>query len=170
MTDTALSITVEGSAETLKGLAKRKTALMRANLKALRLSSEIVLGKATENVSGKVLNVQTGTLRRRLTYMIDREATISRIGSPTIYAPRHEFGFHGLEVVPAHTRHITHAFGKRLSGRGGMTVYVSYHIRQANTPERPFMRPALRDSRPQIETVFRKSATEALAGGEAGTP
>jgi phage gpG-like protein len=169
--DTGIRVDVVGEESTLRGLRLRKAAMAKASLKALRLSSEIVLAKATEKVSGAVLKVQTGTLRRRLTYRVSAEEGLSRVGSPTIYAPRHEFGFHGLEVVPAHQRHITHAFGKRLKGRGGLTVYVGWYVRRANTPERPFMRPSLAESREQIEAVFQRSMAEAVAGlGAAEAP
>ena len=187
MSDTALRITVEGQAATVRALAARKTALLRANAKALRLGSEAVLARAVQKVSGEVLKVQTGTLRRRLTYYIAADGGSSRIGSPTEYAARHEFGFTGLEAVSGHTRHITHAFGRRLGATqslsevvlgalrgtigvrgqrfrrsGARDVQVRPFIRRANTPARPFLRPSLAESKDAIRNYFIEAARQAL--------
>lgn len=180
MSDTSLRITVEGQAETVRALGRRKTALLRANAKALRMGSEAVLAKATMKVSGEVLKVQTGTLRRRLTYYLSPDGDFARIGSPTEYAPRHEFGFMGFEHVRAHTRHITHAFGRRIrakalasflsgprsvrgrKGTGGTVVQVREFTRYVVTRARPFLRPSLAESKDAIRNYFIEAAREAL--------
>jgi len=49
------------------------------------------------------------------------------------YAPAVELGFHGIEQVQEHVRR----------SRTGRPVTVRAHTRNANTPEQPYLRPAL---------------------------
>jgi len=49
------------------------------------------------------------------------------------YAAPVELGFHGPELVREHVSH----------SRTGTEFTVREHVRQANTPEQPYMRPAL---------------------------
>ena len=56
---------------------------------------------------------------------------------PVEYAPAVEGGFHGEEVVREHLSH----------SRLGKEFTVREHIRHANTPEQPYLRPALYQER-----------------------
>ncbi len=187
MTTTAVSIQVVGARQLLARLGGKKAAVRRVFRRAHAQSWEYVLAVAADSISSASnaspahrathLGVVTGTLRKRLTYVVDPSGAFSRGGSPTVYAPRHEFGFQGMEQVRAHVRHITQAFGKPLRaprgflegpksvrGAGGRFVHVRAFTRQAYTPARPFMRPALHDSGEMIERIFSRNIAEALAG------
>lgn len=188
MPETRIEIEIPGSDEMKAKLAAKPHLVRRAVIKALRLSGESVYAKALLNVSGKILKVQTGTLRRRLHLApVSADDLSIKISDPVAYAARHEYGFHGLEAVSGHVRHITRAFGRRLQATqsaeeailgalrgtigirsqrfrrtGGRDIVVRPFIRQANTPARPFMRPAINESVPDIRRIFVASISEAL--------
>jgi phage gpG-like protein len=164
MSDTGLFIKVTGTEETLRGLDKRQHALRAATVKSLRLASEVVLRRATENVRGKVLNVDRGALWQRLSYHIFADQGISKIGSPVVYAPAHEFG-----TTIQHPGGTAYYFDERKN----RTVFLSNEKAGAHNfprtkphavpmPARPWLRPALADSKADIEAIFRKGAQEAL--------
>lgn len=90
----------------------------------------------------RAVPVDTGRLQASLDYEVvygDGAAPQLRAGSfeddqgPVEYAAAVEFGFHGPELVREH---------ERRTPSGGVTT-VREHVRQANTPEQPYMRPAL---------------------------
>lgn len=175
MSDTSIAIRVEGGEETLRALGKRETAVRAASRKSLRLSAEVVLARATENVSGRILRVQTGTLRRRLSYQIFKDPDLAKVGSPTVYAPIQEFG--GTIQHPGGTAYF---FRKN----SDLAVFLSNkkaadhpfprtRPHPITIPARPWLRPALKDSRGDIEAIFRKGAQEALSatpGAGTATP
>ncbi len=59
------------------------------------------------------------------------------VGTNMVYAAIHQFGFSGTQAVPAHQRHIMHAFGKPLDKP--RTVQVRAHSRRMNLVARPFL-------------------------------
>lgn len=156
MAETTIFIEIPGTAEMHAKLAAKPAILHRGLARALRLSGEAVLGRAIQNVSGVVLHVQTGTLRRRLMRTPVDEATLSlEVGSPTLYAPIHEYGM--TVNVPAHQRRLLPrtASGVRLSKKPRairLTTVVRAHT--ATYPPRPFLRPAVFASIPDIKKVF----------------
>lgn len=58
------------------------------------------------------------------------------VGTNTEYAPVHQFGFAGMVFVPAHSRRITQAFGKKIPPQ---TVQVTGHQRKMTVIARPFL-------------------------------
>lgn len=157
----AISIEIVGRDKLERALTSRPGVLQKAIRRALGLSAATVLRRAVLNVSGKVLKVDTGRLRQSLGFEVDSEGRQATVGTNVVYARRHEYGFRGPEVVRAHDRRITHAFGKRIRGTskgarhgGAVIAHVRGHIRIADTPERPFMRPALQESKSDIERHF----------------
>lgn len=72
---------------------------------------------------------------------IDETGGILEKGSRVPYAAVHEFGYQGVQQVPAHQRRITQAFGEPLDEP--QTVQVSAHKRAMNLPARPALRPGL---------------------------
>ena len=106
------------------------------------------------------LRIQTTRLARSLTgaefFGAGREA-ISEIevrgnklvltkGSRTPYAAVHEYGHRGPAMIPQHNR--------KAHTRNGVQVRehsVRAHLRFMNIPARPYLRPALNDSRAKIE-------------------
>ena len=118
----------------------------------------------TEKLSGQVLNVVSGRLRRSIYSKVEQTDT-SVIGSVSSsgdvkYAAIHEFGFDGQETVRAHTREIKQAFGKAISPK---TVEVREFTRHMVMPERSFMRSSFQDLKAMLQQGVRDAVTEGLA-------
>jgi phage gpG-like protein len=107
---------------------------------ALKLQREVVQNK----LSGQVLNVQTGTLRRSIDQVvtISGNSVVGIVLTNVNYARIHEYGFSGTVSVRESLRLIKKAFGKSITPK---TVTVKAHSRKVNLPERSFLRSALRD-------------------------
>lgn len=130
----------------LDSLPDRLRVVLRAKVYSLVLRLEDHI--KTQKLSGQVLNVVTGRLRRSIFSKVTetQDAIIGEVSSSgdVKYAARHEFGFSGQETVRAHTREIKQAFGQIIEPK---TVAVRAFTRQANTPERSFMRSSFNDLR-----------------------
>lgn len=151
MSDRALRVQVNGLPQAQTALTERQRRMMKLITLALKRSGEHVLTFALENVTGKVLHIRSGNLARRMTKIVDEAALTVRVGTTVLYAPRHEFGFHEEEQVSGHFKRINKVFGKPVRT---ITAYWNPYTRMANTPERPFMRPALRSAKPGIAQIF----------------
>ncbi len=136
---------------------------------AARFAIGILVIKLQRNVvrdklSGQVLNVRTGTLRRSIGQAVsDVGAKIVGFVSTNVkYAPPHEYGFRGTVNVRAHLREVKEAFGKRL--KTPVTASVGAYSRTVNLPERSFLRSALREMKAAgvIERDIDAALAEAL--------
>ena len=119
----------------------------------------------TQKLSGQVLNVVTGRLRRSIYSRVTQSDT-EVIGSVSSsgdvkYAAIHEFGFDGEETVRAHTREIKTAFGKAISPK---RVEVKSFSRHVHMPERSFMRSSFTD----LKDMLTKGIQDAVREGTAG--
>lgn len=157
---TEYRIELEGLEDRIARLNGKLKAIVRAADRAVGVGAEIVLGEARLNLTGRVLKVDTGRLRGSLARVHERGSLESTVGTNVSYGRRHEFGFHGTESVRAHERVMRKVFGRRL--KAPINVMVRAFTRQANTPERPWLRPALRDSIPRIEKTFTALVEAAL--------
>lgn len=129
-----------------------------------------------DKLSGQVLHVQTGTLRRS----INREVRVNGgeiegiVGTNVEYAAAHEYGFHGTVTVRAHIRRIStsiksQAIGSMHNrvGRASKNKYfkgyadVREHSRKVDLPERSFLRSALKDYLPVAQVEFQRALLEA---------
>ena len=112
----------------------------------IKLQTRVVANK----LSGQVLKVRTGTLRRSIhNDVITTGSSVTGIvGTNLEYAAFHEYGFQGTQNVKEHLRTIKQAFGKPLKSPKKITV--SAHARQVNYPEHSFLRSALSDMRQDI--------------------
>jgi phage gpG-like protein len=109
--------------------------------------------------------IDTGRLINSIRYEFFKEGPIEgvQIGSFNVpYAAVHEFGYRGLQRIPAHPRTITQAFGRPINPT---TVTVRDHSRQVNIRMRPFLRPAITTSRLFIIDTLR-AATQYARGGK----
>lgn len=110
------------------------TALARQGLRTGILRSVIKLQRHVQQdkLSGQVLHVRTGRLRRSIAQNVEASGNeITGIVSTAVsYAKTHEYGFKGTVNVRAHDRN-----GHPVRG----------HTRQVNLPERSFLRSALAD-------------------------
>lgn len=119
---------------------------LRTNIRTAitRLVIKLQRNVKANKLSGQVLNVRTGTLRRSIDFKVSETGTgiAGKVSTNVKYARPHEYGFQGVVTVQAHLRQIKEAFGKSITPT---TVAVGAHTRQVNLPERSFLRSALRD-------------------------
>lgn len=120
---------------------KLKAAILTA---VTHLSRKLQRNVKAEKLSGQVLNVRTGTLRRSIDLNISESSTgvVGKVSTNLSYAPVHEYGFKGVVTVKSHMREIKQAFGKSITPK---SITVGTHTRNVNLPARSFLRSALRD-------------------------
>lgn len=102
------------------------------------------LGPAMAADMRGLVPVDTARLQKSLDFAVDDSGRLPvlNVGSfpdddgEVKYAAAVELGFHGTEQVRAHTRVVD-----------GKTQQVRAHERHANSPEQPYMRPALYQER-----------------------
>lgn len=126
---------------------------------ALKLQRQVMQDK----LSGQVLKVRTGTLRRSINQaMLEEGDTIAGIVSTRVkYGKAHEYGFKGPVTVKAHLRTIKQAFGKPL--KAPVTVTVKAHTANINLPERSFLRSALKDMAPDVQRSLQAAISKGIA-------
>lgn len=111
-------------------------------------------------LSGQVLKVRTGTLRRSINIgpLEESGSVLSRsVGTNVEYAAIHEFG--GPVDIPAQLRLIKKAFGRSLK----YPVWVNYKARKFTMPERSFLRSALREHEKEFAADLEHSVARELA-------
>lgn len=120
-----------------------------------RLSIE-VQAAVKDKLTGGVLHVRTGTLRRSINRVVVTTpdgGALATVGTNVVYAGVHEFGFHGPVNVRAFVRKAP---------KTGAPVNVRAHAMQMNMPERSFLRSTLTDFTPRIRSELRAAALEAV--------
>ncbi len=151
---------VNGDVEVSRRL-RRFPESMRADLRktvqglAIKLQRKVM----AEKLSGQVLNVKTGTLRRSIDQAMvdDPEGVFGVVSTNLSYARRHEYGFQGQEQVKQHLRTIKQAWGKQL--KEPISVTVSAHARRVDYKAHPFLRPSLEEMRATIKHDIERSVT-----------
>jgi phage gpG-like protein len=143
---------------------------------AMGRSLNIIYRRVMQNLTGDVLHVKSGRLRQSVATGQKLSDHSGFIGSNVEYAAIHEYGGqtrphqilpHGNALRFADPRFVgpirrTKAgkFFKRQSA--GMVFARSVNHPGSTIPPRPYMRPALRDSQPEIVEAFRKGMAAAL--------
>ena len=117
---------------------------------AVRLQAHVVKDKLT----GQVLHVRTGTLRRSINMRVEESHTsvLGMVGTNVWYGKVHEFG----EDIPAHQRLMTQVFGRQLK----YPMYVN--VKAYRMPERSFLRSALEDNLPNIRQALHDAVVSAV--------
>jgi phage gpG-like protein len=107
-----------------------------------------------QKLSGQVLNVRTGRLRRSININVQgsEDKVTGTVGTNVEYAAVHEYGFEGTVTVREHLRRTV----------SGKQVVVRSHPMHMNVPEKSFLRSALNDMQPQIRIEFEQAAARAL--------
>lgn len=110
-----------------------------------RIALKLMIRVKAQKLTGQVLNVRTGRLRRSITQRIEASASeISGIvGTNVDYAAIHEYGFKGAVSVKQHLRLVKQAFGRPL--KSPVWATVGAHSKNVSMPERSFLRSALAD-------------------------
>lgn len=174
-----MKLTVSLQAEAFLARLKGSTDRLQANLRRVvnRLSIE-VQARVKDKLTGQVLHVRTGTLRRSINRVVTEQGLniTATIGTNVRYAAIHEYGFDGSVEVPAHTRKVRaqgemalrkvkgRGFGVWEKKEGAVTgvANVREHSRKMHMPERSFLRSTLREYSPMIREQLRQAAREAL--------
>ena len=104
-------------------------------------------------LSDQVLKVQTGRLRRSITYKIESEGdkTEGFVGTNVRYARPHELGYKGRVNVRAHARSIK-----------GKAITVRAHARNMDIPKRAFLKPSLQERWPEYQQWIAQAAKDAV--------
>lgn len=145
-----------GDKETVARLDRLKGSLrgkVKQSIVALTLS--LLVKVKAEKLTGQVLKVRTGRLRRSINQRVTDAGTRIHgiVGTNVEYGRLHELGYTGPMAVKAHLRQIKTAWGKPL--QTPKAVQVRAHTRQVNFPERSFLRSSLREMEPKIRDEIR---------------
>lgn len=156
---------IVGDREVIAKLGAAKDRAREAVKKSVvRLTLELLRKVKAEKLSGQLLNVQTGRLRRSITQRATEQgSTITGIvGTNVEYARAHELGFKGPVSVKAHLRQIKEAWGKPL--KAAKKIQVKPHARQVELPARSFLRSALADMEQKIRDELRETLRHEMKG------
>ena len=118
-------------------------------------------GSVMNKLSGDILKVRTGRLRRSIHPEWDFKPGHmgATVGTNVEYAAIHEYGFKGTVQVKSFQREMTMAFGRPIAPK---QVTVSAHSRNINMPERSFLRSALKEMRPEIIEGLKNAVAKEL--------
>lgn len=148
-----------GDRETIARLGKVSDKARPAVKQSIvNLTLRLLAKVKSEYLSGQVLNVRTGRLRRSINQRITESGSRIEgiVGTNVEYARVHELGFKGVVSVKAHARKIKQAWGKPL--KSAKVVQVAAHTRNVDIPKRAFLLPALRE----MDDDARKEISAAL--------
>lgn len=132
----------------------------RVRTEVQRLGLELLRKVKAEKLTGQVLNVRTGRLRRSINQRImdaGGEITTS-VGTNVSYGRFWELGFQGAQQVRQHLRTVTQAFGRPISP---VEASVGAHTRNVNQAPRPFLQSSLDEMRAEV----RQRLLVAVQGG-----
>lgn len=122
-------------------------------------------GHVKENkLSGQVLKVKTGRLRRSINQRVDNDANegpVGTVGTNVSYARPHELGFSGDVQIRQHLRKIKEAWGKPLEEP--IEIVVRAHTRRVDLPARSFLASALADIQPEVKPAIIEAVEAANA-------
>jgi phage gpG-like protein len=169
----SLRISLTGAEAVKASLDGGKERINQAINKAMGKSLNLVYRRVMDNLTGGVLKVDTGRLRQSIqTAQTENTGTI---GTNVEYAAIHEFGGvtkpHQIVARGRAMRFVNPRFigpvrmtrkGISKTARSGIIFAKSVNHPGSVMPARPFMRPALRDSMPEINELFRTGIASAL--------
>lgn len=115
-----------------------------------------------EKLSGQVLKVRTGTLRRSIDQrLVTDNGAVSGIVSTNVkYGKAHEYGNTETVTVKEHVRLVKQAWGKQL--KHPVWATVKSHAMRQNIKEHSFLRSALADMKPEILAELDKAVAEGV--------
>lgn len=144
----------------LKSLGIRVRDRLRSDI--TRLTIQLQRKVKEEKLTGQVLHVRTGRLRRSINRRMAETATsiTGQVGTNVSYARIHEYGFTGVVNVRAHLRLQSVVFGRPIPPTA---VSVRAHTMRMRMPERSFLRSALAEMRPEIVATLQQGLREATA-------
>lgn len=159
-----IEFSVQGDQAVVKMLGAQVPALTKAVRNSITRASIMLVRYVKENkLSGQVLHVRSGTLRRKVNYRVtETPSTITgQAGVKLSYAAAHEYGFDGDVNVREHLRTAKQAFGRPIAAT---TFSVRAHSRHMKLPERSFLRSSLRELTPAIQGMIRQAVKRGSDG------
>jgi hypothetical protein len=156
-----ISFTVQGDAAVVRMISAKVPKLTNAVRTSLTRATFMLVGYVkTNKLSGQVLRVKTGTLRRKINGRVSETSNsiTGQVGVKLAYAAAHEYGLDVDESVRAHLRTIKQAFGRSIAP---VTFEVKAHSRHVHLPERSFLRSSLREMTPEIQNMIRAAVVGA---------
>lgn len=154
---------VRGLPETSVGFKTAAGQLPKDTLKTVtRLAIMLQRHVKEKKLSGQVLKVRTGNLRRSITYRVVQtgvDKAYGVVGTNVNYGRIHEYG--GVVSIGQHLRTITQVFGHKL--KAPLEVTVRRHT--ARFPERSFLRTSLQEMLPTIREELRKDVVASIKKG-----
>jgi len=136
------------------------------NKSVSRMALRLLARVKTDKLSGQVLKVRTGRLRRSINQRVVREGkgVYGYVGTNVEYGRAHEFGFKGAVSVRAQLREVKQAFGKPL--QDAKSVFVQSHSHKVTLPRRSFLRSALLEMDREIKVEMCNAIHSALPIGK----
>lgn len=117
--------------------------------------------RVDSNLSGVVLNAQTGRLRASLAAGLSQAGGIAAtVTASAPYAAFQEYGFSGSENVRAHLRLQSQAFGRTIRP---VEAQVRAYTRRVDYPAHSYLRSALADLSAEIFDGIYAAVVEALS-------
>lgn len=157
----------------LEGMERLKASLTsggqgvinQLNKEMKRATFDLVGYVKSQKLSGGVLNVRTGRLRRSITGKTsDGDGLItSEVGTNVSYGGFWERGYKGTEQVKAHNRKISQAFGVKI--KNPHAIPVRAHSRSLDVKPRPFLEPSLQERYPTYQGWFAAGIDKGLRDG-----
>jgi len=150
----------QAAANHLRGVAPNIVTALDKRIMALTYKLQ---GKVkSDKLTGQVLNVKTGRLRRSINARFEGQGTgtsAGYVGTNVVYARAHEYGCTDAVNVKEHLRMQVMAFGKSINPK---QVTVRAHQMKMNFPERSFLRSALDQMRPEVLEQLQQAVTEGI--------
>ena len=120
-----------------------------------------------DKLTGQVLHVRTGTLRRSINLVLSETDTgvFAQVGTNVKYAAIHEYGFDGIEHVGAHVRRSALQMSAKRTKRDRVrdgTIQVKAFDRHMHMPKRSFLVSTLEQMTGEIQTSLRAAILEAV--------
>lgn len=150
-----LEVDVSGLSELLAGLRKAPDTAVAEVTKEMSAVTLLLLAHVKEDkLSGQVVNVVTGRLRRSITQSVTVDGNIvtGKVGTNVSYAFPLEFGFQGREQVNVFSRMT----------QNGKVSAVRAYLRRVTLPERSFLRSSLDDMKALIVERLGSATTTAI--------
>jgi phage gpG-like protein len=157
-----LKVQLVGDKELIIRLGKIPATMQAALLRAVSSLTLRLETLVKQKLTGQVLNVRTGALRRSIFSTVDSNVSgvIGRVASAgdVKYAAIHEFG----GTTPAHDIFPVKASALHFF-MGGKEVFAKVvHHPGSRMPERSYLRSSLADMAPTIEAELRAAAVEGI--------
>jgi phage gpG-like protein len=170
VTDYAVTVDTSRLEARLAALpGKLQASLTRA---VQRLSIKLQGNVMASKLSGQVLHVRTGTLRRSINQKVEQSGNTIRgsVGTNVEYAAIHEYG--GTIFIPPRIRkthfkmdkygNIKQGFAKKREANLTKEHAARSFGTHVTFPERSFLRSALKDMEPEILATLNEATAEAV--------